>query len=99
MASKRLECSCGASKDVPVSETEYGDSVVMGDLDGWDRPVGEGGWMCPECIHLLFITKLMTLLDRIEIEQDWTLSSQRFDLAESVGYQVSLGEPITGSIQ
>lgn len=41
---------------------------------------------------------LMTLLDRIEIEEDWTLASQRFKLAEDAGYEVEFLEPISGAM-
>lgn len=31
---------------------------------------------------------LLALLDRIEIEEDWTLASQRHELAKACGYEV-----------
>ncbi len=31
---------------------------------------------------------LLALLDRIEIEEDWTLARMRHDLAEACGYEV-----------
>ena len=39
---------------------------------------------------------LLALLDRIEIEKDYTLASQRFDIAESLGLTVEFGEQVSG---
>lgn len=39
---------------------------------------------------------LLVLLDRIEIEEDHTLASQRFDIAEDCGYTVSFGNKASG---
>ena len=36
--------------------------------------------MSPELAHLF--SELMTLLDRIEVEEDHTLAKQRFDIVE-----------------
>jgi len=43
-----------------------------------------------------FVDEILTLLDRIEIEKDYTLASQRFDIAEKHGIEVIIGEPISG---
>lgn len=39
---------------------------------------------------------LLCLLDRIEIEEDHTLASQRFEIARQCGYEVVFGEQISG---
>lgn len=39
---------------------------------------------------------LLSLLDRIEIEEDYTLASQRFEIARQCGYEVVFGEQISG---
>ncbi len=44
------------------------------------------------------ISLLLTLLDRIELEQDYTLASQRFDIARSLGLTVAFGEQISGRL-
>ena len=44
------------------------------------------------------IDLLLTLLDRIEIEEDHTLSTQRFEIAESLGLTVEFGEQISGRL-
>ena len=44
------------------------------------------------------IDLLLTLLDRIEIEEDYTLASQRFEIAESLGLTVEFGEQISGRL-
>ncbi len=42
---------------------------------------------------------LLALLDRIEVEQDYTLASQRFDIGEECGYTVEItGEIVSGRI-
>lgn len=46
-----------------------------------------------------FEHKLVALLDRIEVEEDSTLASQRFALAEEQGYTVVItGEIVSGSM-
>ncbi len=45
-----------------------------------------------------FISTILTLLDRIEIEQDYTLASQRHDIAEQFGLTVVIGEEISGAM-
>lgn len=40
----------------------------------------------------------LALLDRIEVEQDWTLASQRFQIARDCGYTVEFCEPISGAM-
>lgn len=42
---------------------------------------------------------LLALLDRIEIEEDASLATQRFEIAESMGYTIVIGEQISGAIQ
>ena len=44
-------------------------------------------------------TLLLALLDRIELEEDWTLASQRHEIARQCGYTVVLGEQVSGAIQ
>ena len=44
------------------------------------------------------IEMLFTLLDRIEIEKDYTLARQRFDIAESAGLTVHVGEQVSGRV-
>ena len=44
------------------------------------------------------IEMLFTLLDRIEIEKDYTLARQRFDIAESAGLTVEYGEQVSGRV-
>jgi len=44
-------------------------------------------------------TMLLTLLDRIEIEEDYTLASQRFEIAEQCGFIISFGEQVSGRHQ
>jgi len=41
----------------------------------------------------------LALLDRIEIEQDYTLAKQRFDIARELGYTVEFGEQVSGEKQ
>ena len=45
-----------------------------------------------------FVEEILTLLDRIEIEDDHTLASQRFEIAEKYGITVEVGEPISGML-
>ena len=40
----------------------------------------------------------MALLDRIELEEDWTLAGQRHQIARDCGYEVVFGEPISGAM-
>jgi len=42
---------------------------------------------------------LCTLLDRIEIEEDHTLASQRHAIAEQMGLTVVFKEPCSGTLQ
>jgi len=44
------------------------------------------------------VSDLLALLDRIELEEDPSLASQRFDIAESYGLTVHFGELISGAI-
>ncbi len=50
--------------------------------------------ICPWCESEM----LLALLDRIEIEQDYTLAKQRFDIARELGYTVEFGERISGRL-
>ena len=43
-----------------------------------------------------FVSEILTLLDRIEIEEDHTLSSQRFEIGEKYGLTIEFGEPVSG---
>jgi hypothetical protein len=45
-----------------------------------------------------FIEEILTLLDRIEIEEDHALASQRHQIAEKYGMTVVIGEPISGLV-
>ena len=45
-----------------------------------------------------YINSILTLLDRIEVEQDYTLASQRHDIAEEFGLTVVMGEQISGAM-
>lgn len=45
-----------------------------------------------------FVGEILTLLDRIEIENNSSLASQRFDIAEKHGFEVVIGESISGAI-
>lgn len=42
-----------------------------------------------------FIDEILTLLDRIETQEDSTLASQRFDIAEKYGMTVEMGEKVS----
>ena len=43
--------------------------------------------------------ELLALLDLIEITEDSTLATQRFDIAEKYGYVVIIGEKTTSKLQ
>ena len=43
-----------------------------------------------------FVEEILTLLDRIDVEEDSTLAIQRHAIAEKYGMTVVLGEPISG---
>ena len=43
-----------------------------------------------------FVSEILTLLDRIEIEEDHTLASMRHDIAEKHGMTVEFCEPVSG---
>jgi len=45
-----------------------------------------------------FVSEILALLDRIELEDDADLASQRFAIAEKYGLTVEFGEPISGLI-
>lgn len=42
--------------------------------------------------------EMVSLLDRIEIEEDHTLASQRFAIAEKYGLTVEYGEQVSGML-
>ncbi len=44
-------------------------------------------------------SELLALLDRIEVEEDLSLTSQRFDIAEKYGMRVVFGEEVSGRMQ
>jgi len=46
-----------------------------------------------------FVAELLTLLDRIEIEDDATLAHQRFAMGEKYGLTVEFSYPISGNMQ
>lgn len=43
-----------------------------------------------------FIPEILTLLDRIEIEEDHTLASQRFEIGEKYGLIIKFGVQSSG---
>ena len=43
-----------------------------------------------------FVSEILTLLDRIEIEEDHALAGQRFDIGEKYGFTIEFGEQISG---
>lgn len=43
--------------------------------------------------------QLLTLLDRIEVEEDYGLADRRFQILESLGYKVAFGEKVTSTVQ
>ncbi len=45
-----------------------------------------------------FVCEILALLDRIEIEDDTSLTSKRFDIAEKHGLTVVFGEPVSGRV-
>ncbi len=46
----------------------------------------------------LMLDMFLALLDRIEIEQDWTLASQRHQIAKDCGYEVVFGHEASGAL-
>ena len=46
-----------------------------------------------------FEKELLALLDLIEVSEDSTLASQRFDLAGKYGYEVVFGEKISSEFK
>ena len=44
------------------------------------------------------MSEIFALLDRIEIEENSTLSSQRFDIMEKYGYKVEFNFSVSASI-
>ena len=55
---------------------------------------------CSEEAQLdIMLCLLLTLLDRIELEQDYTLAGQRHQIARDCGYTVVFGEQISGQLQ
>ena len=45
-----------------------------------------------------FIEEILTLLDRIELEEDSDLAGQRFDIAEKHGLTIEICEPASGAL-
>ena len=45
------------------------------------------------------LTLLLSLLDRIELEEDHTLAGQRHQMARDCGYTVEFREPVSGRLQ
>lgn len=45
-----------------------------------------------------FIEEILTLLDRIEIEDDASLARMRFDIGEKYGLTIEFGELVSGAI-
>lgn len=45
-----------------------------------------------------FVSEICALLDRIEIDDDASLASQRFDIAEKYGMTVVFGEQTSGQL-
>ena len=45
-----------------------------------------------------FVSEILTLLDRIEIEDDPSLAGQRFAIGEKHGLTVEFREPVSGRI-
>ena len=43
-----------------------------------------------------FVAEILTLLDRIEIEDDASLTGQRFSIGKKYGLTVEFGEPVSG---
>ena len=43
-----------------------------------------------------FVSEILTLLDRIEIEDDPSLAGQRFAIGEKHGLTVEFREPVSG---
>lgn len=46
-----------------------------------------------------FVAEILTLLDRIEIEDDATLAHQRFAIGKKYGFTIVFGEPVSGRLQ
>ncbi len=45
-----------------------------------------------------YVRSILTLLDRIEVEQDYTLASQRHNIAEEFGLTVVILEKVSGGM-
>ena len=45
-----------------------------------------------------FVHEILTLLDRIDVEEDHTLAIQRHAIVEKHGMTVVIGEPISGLV-
>lgn len=45
-----------------------------------------------------FVSEILALLDRIEVEDDPTLARQRFDIGEKYGFTIEFGEVISGEL-
>ncbi len=76
----------------PKEESRVANALALGrEQEGGEcaRPA-DGGFTQME-------SKLMALLDRIEIEQDHTLARQRFEIGEEAGYTVEFTGMKVGS--
>ena len=45
-----------------------------------------------------FVSEILALLDRIEIEEDHTLSSQRFEIGKKYGLTIEFGVETSGLV-
>lgn len=45
-----------------------------------------------------FVQEILTLLDMIEVNEDHTLASQRFNIAEKYGIKVVIEQPTSGMV-
>lgn len=55
--------------------------------------------MTDEARKAAAFTMLLTLLDRIELEEDHTLAAQRFEIAEQCGFTILSREQVSGRHQ
>lgn len=59
------------------------------------------GWWVPVTLSSFpdgFVSEILALLDRIEIEEDSSLASQRFAIGEKHGLTVEFGGPVSGAL-
>jgi hypothetical protein len=43
-----------------------------------------------------FVDELLSLLDLIDVQEDASLAIQRHEIAEKYGFEVVIGEPLSG---